>query len=100
MENIWKYFKKGDIVRNESIWGDKLFEVEKLCGNSYSPEMIVYFFGKPKTTENMCNFSIRDSKLITSVKRPLKNLKPNIIIKLMKSGNVEAKREFIIRKRK
>ena len=44
-ENIWKYFKVGDIVKNPDVWGDKLFVIYKKAGNAYCPEFYVYPYG-------------------------------------------------------
>jgi len=97
--NVWKYFKKGDIIRDEddSIWGNKLFEIYFFHGNDYLPLVSAYFVGKSKTNVNMCNFDIRKSKLIRALHRPLKKLKKSVLIMLIKKGNIEAKREFMIR---
>jgi hypothetical protein len=96
---IWKYFKIGDVIRDadDSIWGDKLFEIYSFHGNDYLPLVSVYFYGKPKINKNMCNFDIREIKLINAFHRPFKKLKKTDLIKLMKRENIEAKREFIIR---
>ena len=96
---VWRYFKIGDIVRDEpdSIWDKKLFEVSSFHGNYYLPLASVYFVGKPKTNGNMCNFDIRTMRLITAKKRPFKNLDRKKLIKLMNRGVVEAKREFMMR---
>lgn len=96
---VWKYFKHGDIVRDsdDSIWGKKLFEVHSFHGNWYCPLMSVYFCGKPKTNGNMCNFDIREAKLITAPHRPFRKMNKKALIKLMGKGNVEARREFMMR---
>ena len=95
---IWKYFKIGDIVKYPEIWGDdKIFQVYKLSGNSYSPILNVYFYNKPKTTSNLCNFDARKAKLYDSPRRPFRKLSLSNLVKIMNKGNVEAKREFLIR---
>jgi len=96
---VWRYFKNGDIVRDseDSIWGKKLFEIYYFHGNSYLPLVSAHFVGKPKTNGNMCNFDLRELKLITAKNRPFKKLKKTALLKLMKKGNVEAKREMIMR---
>ena len=96
---IWKYFKIGDIIRDadDSIWGNKLFEIYSFHGNAYLPLVSVHFVGKPKTNGNMCNFDIRETKLIRAPHRPFKNLKKSALIMLMRKGNIEAKREFMMR---
>lgn len=97
---VHKYFRIGDIVKNELIWGKQLFVVHGFGGNAYLPELYVHFYGKPQTITNTCNFDLRDVMLIDSPKRPLKKMDKKIILKLLKNGNEEAKREFIIRSRK
>lgn len=99
-KNIHKYFKVGDIVRCEEIWGKQLFVVDRLTGNWYLPELIVYFHNKPKTPGNMCNFSVCATKLIKSNNRPFRKLKMTVLSKLLKKGNVDAIREIILRNRK
>ena len=99
-QNIHKYFKVGDIVRNEDIWGKQLFIVDKLFGNAYQPLLIVHPYGKPKTVGTMCNFVLSMTKLIDCPKRPLKKIPQSTLIKLLRNGNVDAKREFIMRNRK
>lgn len=98
-ENIWKYFKIGDIVQNPGIWGKKLFQIYKFGGNSYQPEIYVHEYGKLKTIGNQCNFNVTMTKLYDAPKRPLKKIDRSVVIKLMNKGNVEAKREFLIRVR-
>lgn len=97
--NYWKYFRVGDIVKDEdeSVWGNKLFEISKMHGNEYLPLVIAYFVGKEKNTENMCNFDVRNIRLITNPKRPFRKLPKTQLFKLMQRGVLEAKREFIMR---
>lgn len=97
---IHKYFRIGDIVRNEEIWGKQLFVIHGFGGNYYLPEIYVHPFGKDKTVGNSCNWDVADTKLISCSKRPFRKLDKKVLIKLLKKGNEEAKREFIIRTRK
>lgn len=99
-EGVHGYFKVGDIVRNESVWGKTLFLVHSLNGNKYQPILIVHFYGKPLTNKNVCNFVLRDVKLMDSNTRPLMKIDKGVLVKLVSKGNVEAKRELIIRSRK
>jgi len=97
-DTIWKYFKIGDIVKYPEVWGDnKLFQVYKLSGNSYLPILNVCCLNKPKTCSNLCNFDARKVKLYDSPHRPFRKLSLPNLIKIMNKGNVEAKREFLIR---
>ena len=82
---IHRYFRLGDIVRNEEVWGNKLFVIHGFGGNSYLPELYVHPWGKERTVGNSCNFDARVTKLL---------------LKLVKNGNEDAKREFIVRNRK
>jgi len=100
MESIHGYFKEGDIVKNESVWGDILFVIHGFHGNKYQPEFSVHFANKPICIKNTCNFTLSDTKLINSYRRPFIKLKKEVIIKLLSKGNIEAKRELIIRSRK
>ena len=99
-KSIHKYFKKGDIVKNEEIWGNQLFIVHGFGGNTYLPELYVHFYGKPENITNSCNFDLRMTKLVDSPKRPLRKIDKKIIIRMIKKGNEEAKRELIMRSRK
>lgn len=94
---IWKYFKHGDIVRCERVWGKMLFEVHSFHGNWYCPLMTVYMIGKPKNSANMCNFDVREAKLISSSHRSFRKLDKDNLLKLVSKGNGEAKRELIMR---
>lgn len=99
-KRIHKYFKIGDIVKCEVIWGNQLFTVHGFGGNAYLPELYVHFYRKSQTISTTCNFDLRITKLIDSGKRPLKKIDKKIIIKMIKKGNEEAKRELIMRSRK
>lgn len=94
---VWKYFKHGDIVKNKYTWKNKLFVVHNFRGNKYCPLMSVYEYGKPKSIRNMCNFDVRETKLITASHRPFQKIPKKALVKLMSKGHVEAKREFIMR---
>ena len=100
MDSIHGYFKDGDIVKNEGIWGDTLFVVHGFHGNKYQPLLSVHFANKPICNKNTCNFVVSETKLMISYRRPFIKLKQEVIIKLTSKGNVEAKRELIIRSRK
>lgn len=96
-ENIWKYFKVGDIVKNPDVWGDKLFVIYKKAGNAYCPEFYVYPYGKDKSPGRMCIFAVSMTKLYNTNKRPFRKLSKPMLIKVMNKGNIEARREFFIR---
>lgn len=97
---IYRYFRLGDIVQNKEIWGNKLFVIHGFGGNNYLPELYVHPIGKERTVENSCNFDARITKLFFFEKRPLKKLDNKLLLKLIKNGNEDAKREFVIRNRK
>ena len=99
-KGIHKYFKVGDIVRNEDIWGKKLFIVDKLFGNDYQPLLIVHPCGQKQSPGTMCNFVVSMTKLVNNPKRPLRKIPQITLVKLLQKGNLEAKREFIMRNRK
>jgi len=98
--NVFRYFKIGDIVRDfpDSIWENKLFEIKKIHGNDYLPLASAYFVGKPKTNVNMVNLDLREVKLISAPKRPLKNINEKTLLNLIQKENIEAARELEIRK--
>ena len=96
---IWKYYKRGDIVIEDDarIWGNKLFEINFFLGNNYLPLVSAHFLGKPKINKYMCNFNIKHIKLINASRRPFKLISQAAALRLMGKGVVEAKREVLIR---
>jgi hypothetical protein len=96
-KQIHKYFRYDDVVANDEIWGKTLFVIHSFGGNSYRPELYVHKYGKPKTVGNSCNWDVTMTKLVNSPHRPFRKLKSSVLVKLLKKGNEEAKREFIIR---
>ena len=80
---IHKYFKVGDIVKNEKIWGKHMFVVYALGGNEYLPEMYVIPKGKTWSPSVQCNWDLRDAKLMGASKRPFIKLKKPILLKLV-----------------
>lgn len=96
---VWKYFKHGDIVKDtdDSIWENKLFEINYFHGNDYLPLVSAYLFGKNRSLRYLCNFDIRDLKLVSARKRPFIKINKSSLIKLMRRGNEEAKREMLMR---
>lgn len=96
-KDIHKYFKKGDIVTNEEIWGSRLFIVGSFGGSNYLPELYVYPKGQRWSTGNQCNWSVMDTKLIDAQRRPLQRIPRKKLVLLMRKGIEEARREFFIR---
>lgn len=95
---MFKYFKIGDCVINEDIWGArKKFVIDKMYGNAWCPIIDVHPIHECKTAGNTCLFAVSMTKLIDAPKRPFLKLKKSALIKIMKRGNIEAKREFLIR---
>lgn len=98
MDSIFKYFKIGDYVINKEVWGlKKKFVIDKMYGNTYCPTLDVHPAYESKTNGNTCLFAVSMTKLVGASKRPLAKLKKDIVMKMMRRGNVEAKREFLIR---
>lgn len=99
--NVWRYFKRGDIVRDseDSTWGKTLFRITYFHGNWYCPMVSTEIVGKyyPSGKPQRCNLDVRFIKLISTSKRPYKKLPKKVLIKMMNKGNLEAKREFMIR---
>ena len=96
---IFKYFKVGDTVLDfpHSCWGNTKFTIRSFHGNAYLPLASVHQIGKPDTNRYMCNFSVREMRLVGAVKRPFRKTDKGVLIKMMNKGVVEAKREFMIR---
>nr|DAP89524.1 MAG TPA: hypothetical protein [Caudoviricetes sp.] len=98
---VWKYFKTGDIVRDsdDSVWGKTKFEITGFHGNWYCPMLSTNICGKfyPSGNPQRCNLGVREAKLISAPRRPFRNMPKKVLIKLMGKGNVEAKREFMMR---
>ena len=98
MDSVFKYFKIGDYVINKGVWGTKKkFIIDKMYGNAYCPILDVHPAYESKTNGNTCLFDIFMTKLVGARKRPLAKLKKEVVMKMMRKGNVEAKREFLIR---
>ena len=96
MDSVFKYFKIGDYVINKEVWGSrKKFVIDKMYGNAYCPILDVHPAYESKTNSNTCLFTISMTKLVGASKRPLIKLKKDIVMKMMRNGNVEAKRELI-----
>lgn len=95
-QNQFRHFKIGDIIVCKSIWGDKKFIVDKMYGNEWCPILDSHELGKERQTSTICLLNPNFCKLV-SAKRPLSKLKKEVLIKLLKNGNIEAKREFEIR---
>lgn len=98
---VWKYFKVGDIVidGDDSVWGKTKFEIYGFHGNSYCPLLSTYICNKFYISGNKqkCNLNVREAKLINAFHRPFRNMKKIPLLKLMSKGNVEARREFLMR---
>lgn len=94
----FKYFKIGDYVINKEVWGSrKKFVIDKMYGNAYCHILDVHPAYESKTNGNTCLFTVSMTKLVGASKRPLAKLKKNIVMKMVRNGNIEAKREFLIR---
>lgn len=98
--NGFRLFQVGDIVTWDEVWGKQKFIVDKMTGNDYCPTLHVYFFGKPQNNKWRCNINAKRAQLVGSIKRPLKNLNQDFLMKLIRKGNKEAKRELIFRTNK
>lgn len=96
-DRIWGYFRSGDVVRYDEVWGKRLFEVVGFMGNAYCPVLVVYERGKPQSVATMSNFPARYTRLVTSGVRPLRRLGDEAL-KRLAGKSIEAKREFIMRK--
>lgn len=98
MDSIFKYFKIGDHVINKEVWDSKKkFVIDKMYGNAYCPILDVHPAHESKTNGNTCLFTVSMTKLVGAPKRPLAKLKKDIVMNMMRKGNIEAKREFLIR---
>lgn len=91
------FFRPGDIVKNESVWGKRFFVVDHTAGNSYCPIVVVHPWGERLTASSLCNFMVEDTELVRAKCRPLQKLNIRLLLKLYSKGNREAKREFLIR---
>lgn len=98
---VWKYFKRGDIVRDsdDSVWGKTKFEITSFHGNWYCPLLSANICGKfyPSGNPQRCNLDVRFVKLINSPIRPFRKIPKKVLLNLLRKGNVEAKREFMMR---
>lgn len=90
------YFKRGDVVRYKDVWGGKLFIVNSFSGNEYLPLMHVHPMSQ--VNKRLCNFDERKVELISFSPRPLKKIDKRVLVKLMSKGNIDARREFLVRR--
>jgi len=97
VRNIHSYFRVGDTVLWYDVWGKKLFKVDSLFGNSYLPRLMVHPINKNNSVGNMCIFLVHSTTLIDSRHRPFRKLDMKLLVKLLKSGNPEVKKEIKIR---
>ena len=95
----FKYFREGDIVLDYegSCWRNRKFRIERLFGERYCPMCLGYFAGREKCWETHSNLCINNIVLVGARRRPMLKVPTPLLVKLIKTGNVEAKREFIIR---
>lgn len=91
-------FKKGDVVKCPSIWGDKTtFVIENFWGNNYCRMAYSQMRGKPDVARYKCNLNTCDIWLIDARMRPLRKLTVTQLEMLQGRGNKEAERELFIR---
>ena len=95
----FKYFRVGDVVLDceGSVWKNRRFRIESFFGKAYCPMCLAYFVGREKCWNTHSNLCVNDLILIGARQRPMARVNQAILIKLIKTGNVEAKREFIMR---
>ena len=89
---IHKYFRLGDVVINETIWGVKPFIIHGFGGNRYCPELYVH--NKGDAVKGSCIWDVRLTKLVDSNRRPFKNLKKDELSKLFKNSKESVKKEI------
>lgn len=94
-----RYFKQGDIVLNgeHSVWGSRRFTIERFFGVVNNPMCLAYFTGREKCWKTHSNLCVNDLILVGAASRPMARVNQSILLKLIKAGNIEARREFIMR---
>lgn len=97
--NKFKYFREGDIVldREGSCWRNRKFRLVRFFGEKYCPMCLGYFAGMEECWETHSNLCVNDIILVGARRRPMLKVSTPLLVKLIKAGNMEAKREFIIR---
>lgn len=97
--SIFKYFREGDIVLDYegSCWKNRKFRIARLFGQRYNPMCLAYFAGCEESWQTHSNLSVNNIILVGSGRRPMARIATPLLVKLIKAGNIEAKREFIIR---
>lgn len=95
----FKYFKVGDIVLDfeGSHWDKRKFRIASFFGEKYCPLCLAYFAGREECWATHSNLCVKDIILIGARRRPYERVPDPLLVKLIKTGNLEAKREFIIR---
>ena len=97
--SIFKYFREGDTVLDYegSCWKNRKFRIARFFGERYSLMCLAYFAGREESWQTHSNLAVNDIILIGARRRPMERVATPILVKLIKTGNIEAKREFIIR---
>jgi len=95
----FKYFRVGDIVLDDenSCWEDHKFTIASFFGEKYCPMCVGYFTGQERSWKTRSNLRVKVIILIDSLNRPFAKISKPVLIKLIQKGNLEAKREFIMR---
>lgn len=94
-------YKIGDIVSCPSIWGDKsTFVIENFWGNDYCRMAYAQRRHQPPLARYKCNLNVSDILLLDAPRRPLRKLTDRQLEMLDGRGNIEAKRELLIRNNK
>lgn len=95
----FRYFRTGDIVLDYrgSHWRNRKFRIASFFGERYCPMCSAYYAGREEEWDTHANLCVNDIVLVGARHRPMLKVSQPLLIKLIQKGNVEAKREFIIR---
>lgn len=96
-EKSYCNIRVGDIVQERELWGNKNFKVLSFHGNDYLLMATALEVGKEMRISNLCNLEVRRLKLISFSPRLLSRLSRKTLTKLVAHGNVEARREMLLR---
>ena len=92
--------KIGDIVLDMrgSYWGNTRFIIEEIRNMGNLTLLWVHQLNKPNMmTKYHCNLLANEVRIVDSTVRPMQSVDNRVLIRMMKKGIAEARREFTMR---
>lgn len=91
--------KQGDIVLDMtgSPWGNTRFLVDEIRRMGNLTLLWARQLNKPNLNKYHCNLLAGEVRIVDSTKRPMESVPNRVLIRMMKKGIEEARREFTMR---